>query len=357
MASGSLVRVMFAATSLVACGRVLPASPDANHDDSEVCVPESDATFCARQAGGAACEVHADLDNCGVQRQADCGACTVGLGCVVGTCKTPVCSTFNYGSTALSAFSRAGAEDGIAAATPDGQTIAILQTATPATCGAFHVVLADEVTPGSGTYMLHDATAALQTLQLFTGQEGYAVTADGLTLVARSTDGKRWSATTRSARHEVDFTAASQASFAQINAQIASTAGTFRAPVLSADGLELFYKVESSDLAERGIYASVRESTSLPFPPGTKQPSPVSDYEFPTGLSSDRLTLFVFDSFTGRVLQRASTSARFTNPNAPAPPPQLAGWDHKPVADCSKLVAMTSPGGCAGEDLILLTRQ
>jgi hypothetical protein len=56
-------------------------------------------------------------------------------------------------------------------------------------------------------------------------------------------------------------------------------------------------------------------------------------------------------------LQRTSTSAAFTNPNAPAPPPQIAGWQHKPLADCSKLIAMTSPGGCAGEDVVLLTRQ
>jgi hypothetical protein len=155
----------------------------------------------------------------------------------------------------------------------------------------------------------------------------------------------------------VDFGAASDTDFAQINAQLASTPGTFRAPVISADGLEFIYKVESTDTAQAGIYASVRASTSVPFPPGTKQPSPVADYEFPTGLSSDRLTLFLFDSFTGRVLQRDSTSHPWVNPNAPAPPPQISGWEHKPLADCSKLVAMTSPGGCAAEDVVLFTRQ
>jgi hypothetical protein len=348
----SVIALVIAATSLAACGEVLTVSPDAN--PPEVCIPESDTAFCARQA---ACEVHADLDNCGMQRQVDCGACAAGLGCVAGSCKAPVCSTFDYGSSALAALSRAAAEDSIGAATPDGQTIVILQTESPATCGSFHVMFADEVTPGSGTYMLYDATAALQALRLFTGQQGFAITADGLTLIARSTDGKRWSATARSARHQIDFAAASETQFAQLNAQLATTAGTFRAPVLSADGLELVYKVESSDLAERGIYSSVRESVSVPFPPGSKHPSPISDYEFPTGLSSDRLTLFVFESFSGRVFQRASTSGEFTNPNAPAPPPQLPGWSHTPLADCSKLIAMTSPGGCAAEDIVLLTRQ
>lgn len=347
--------LLLVATSAFACGRVV--QPDAGQSDAARCVPESDETFCARQAAGAACEMHSELDNCGAQRSADCGACAAGKGCVVGECRTPACTSFSYASSTLPAFSRAGIEDGIAATTPDGQTIVYIQTAMTATCGSFHVVLADEITPGSGSFMQNDATTALQTLQLFAGQEGFAITADGLTLVARSANSKRMLATTRSARQKVDFATPTDEDFVNINMQVASTPGTFRAPVLSADRLEIFYRVESSDTAERGIYASVRSSTSSPFPAGTKQPSPVGDYEFPTGLSSDRLTLFLFDNFTGRVLQRVSTSGPFINPSAPAPPPQVAGWEHKPLADCSKLLAITTPGGCAGEDVSLLTRQ
>jgi hypothetical protein len=69
------------------------------------------------------------------------------------------------------------------------------------------------------------------------------------------------------------------------------------------------------------------------------------------------LALFVFDNFTGRVLTRKSTSQPFTNPNAPAAPPQIPAWQHKPLANCSKILAMASPGGCANEDVVLLTRQ
>lgn len=86
-------------------------------------------------------------------------------------------------------------------------------------------------------------------------------------------------------------------------------------------------------------------------------PPPVQDYPYASGISSDRLALFLFDNFTGRVLTHKSTSLPFTNPNAPAAPPQLAGWQQTPLADCSKIVAMTSPGGCANEDVTLLTRQ
>lgn len=345
--------------ALCACGDVGVTHTDARPpvpDSPEACEPESDEAFCARQASGHACENHAGLDNCGAQRQADCGACADGMGCVVGTCQTPVCTSFAYTTAALPAFARASIEDAIAAATPDAQVLVYLQTPTGSTCGSFRVIVADEVAPGSGTYTQHDATTVLQNLQLNTGQDGHAITADGLTLIARSTDRKRWLATTRSAKQMLDFAAGDDTDFAQINAQIEGTAATFRAPVISADGLEFVYKIESGDAAQQGVYIAVRDTVSVPFPAGTKQVSPVADYEFPTGISSDRLALFMFDNFSGRVLTRTSTSQPFANPNAPAPPPQLSAWQHKPLADCKKLVAMTSPGGCAAEDVVLLTR-
>jgi hypothetical protein len=80
-------------------------------------------------------------------------------------------------------------------------------------------------------------------------------------------------------------------------------------------------------------------------------------YPIATGVSSDRLALFVFDAFAGRVLTRNSTSQPFTNPNAPGMPPVLSNWQQEPLADCKKLVAMTSIGGCQNEDVVLMTRQ
>jgi len=94
----------------------------------------------------------------------------------------------------------------------------------------------------------------------------------------------------------------------------------------------------------------------MPFPIGTKIAAAMP-YSVASAVSSDRLALFVFDAFNGRVLTRNSTSASFTNPNAPAPPPLLPNWYHKPLADCSKLIAVTSPGGCANEDIVLMTRE
>ena len=320
--------------------------------EAERCVAEDDLAFCTRI--GNACERHTEMDNCGTQRTVDCGGCTGGRGCVVGTCKAPVCTTFDYTSAPLSAFTRAGIEDSIGATTPDGQVILYIQSVS--TCGGFHLVVADETTPGSGLFTLRDVTTAFGSLGLYTGQDGHTITADGLTIITISPDGKRLLSTKRSAINLVDFGPGSTTDFDQINGQLAGGAGGFRGPAISADGLELFYSILGAAPASNGIYSSVRSSTSVSFPAGTKIEAAMP-YPIVTGVSSDRLALFVFEPFQGRVLERNSTSLPFTNPNAPGPPGLLPGWQHKPLADCSKLVAMTSPGGCHNEDIVLMTRQ
>jgi hypothetical protein len=65
---------------------------------------------------------------------------------------------------------------------------------------------------------------------------------------------------------------------------------------------------------------------SGPFSLGRRVPALTSDYEFVTGISSDRLTLFVFKGFVGNIFTRSSTNADFGNPNTPKPPPKIGGW-------------------------------
>lgn len=351
---------------LAACGSVKATPSDGGRDSGvadapsspDACVPEADTTLCMQL--GSACEAHQIADNCGTMRTVDCGACGAGQGCVLGQCKTPVCTTFAYTSNTLGAVSRASLEDSLESATPDALVIVLEQEPAGAPgCGTYRVIVADEMPPGSGTYISHDVTDTLSGDGLFIAQEGHAITADGLTLVVPTVDRKRLMSTTRSALGMTDFGTPTDTSFAAINATIAGRSGTISAPVLSADGLELIYTIggNTDTPSLNGVYDAVRTSTSQPFPAGTRMGPPVSDYSFAVGISSDRLTLFMFDSFTSRVLTRTSTSLPFTNPNNPNPPPQISGWDHKPLADCSKLIATISPGGCASEDIGVFTRQ
>jgi hypothetical protein len=338
-----------------ACGSVSETKMDASSIDTPVaCVPETDAELCTAAAG---CEQRTFTDKCGMSREVDCGTCTGGMGCVVGTCKTPLCTTFNYQVANFPNMSRSGVEDSIGGATPDAQVILYVQTAGTTGCGNYHLVVADEVTPGSGTYTQRDVSATFTTLGLFNGQDGYTITADGLTIVAMTADRKAFKATKRSAINMVDFGTASDADFVNINQQTMGNSDVFRSPTLSADGLEFWYSVLRTGAPEVPYY-SVRTSTSVPFPAPTAAPAPVSTSTTPSGISADRLALFIWDgSFQGKVFTRASTSDPFTNPNAPAAPPTLTGWAQRPIANCTKLVGMTSTGGCANEDVIVLTRQ
>jgi hypothetical protein len=348
--------VLFA---LCACGSVQGTPIDARGADA--CVPESDTEFCTKAT---ACEMHSGMDNCGVARNVDCGACTGGQGCVVGTCKTPVCGpSFTYARANYAPFTQAGIEDSMGTATPDLKTIVYIKTLAPSSCGNYHVIIADETTPG--TYTQLDATSNFTASGLWTGQEEYAITADGLTIITVTANRKQLVAVKRSAVGVIDFGAPSTTDFAAINATLPTAeAGVFFSPVLSADGLEFFYTIigyPSGD-AKNGVFQSVRSSTSVPFPAPVKMPAPIND---PTdtgqgqlsAISSDRLAVFVFYNYGNRVFTRTSTSGQFTNPNGSSPPPLIPGWDHKPLADCSKLVGMYSPGGCANEDVVLMTRQ
>jgi hypothetical protein len=344
-----------------ACGSVSENNHlDAKLDSPGACVAETDVELCT---AATACENRMFTDKCGVARTVDCGACGGGMGCVVGTCKTPVCSGTNYTSANFPNMARASIEDSIGDVTPDGQVVLYIPTvASASACGGYHLVVADEVTPGSGTYTQRDVSAAFTTLGLFNGQGSYAISADGLSITTVSSNRKQLMTTTRSAINMTDFGTASTADFDNINQQTNSNSLLFMHPVMSPDGLEFWYATYSDPNAggdgSQKIFYSVRATKTDKFPAGTAAYAPVSTYPYVASISSDRLTLFVFDGFTSRMLARSSTSGQFTNPNAPAAPPQVTGgWDHKPLADCAKLIAMYSPGGCGNEDVVVLTRQ
>ncbi len=321
------------------------------------CLAETDAQFCARL--GKSCEMFAGTDSCGAPRNANCGACATGMGCVVNVCQTPVCTTFNYQPTAFASFSITGTEEVIVAASASGQSIAYARSSPAGTCEAFSVYLADETAPDSGAYTSRDITSWITTNSIFhaTGEMG-ALSGDGLTFVGFSADQTKIESAKRSALQLIDFGTPSTADFVTINGFVAGTAGKFRAPTLSADGLELYYTINGISTAADGIYRSVRASTTVPFPAGQRDTALTTDYEYVSGISSDRLTLFLFKGFGGFAFTRLSTSADWSNPNAPATPPQIGEWDHKPFQDCRTLVATGSTaGGCNNQDIYFLYRQ
>jgi hypothetical protein len=339
---------------LCACGSVSADKKDAGVG-SEACVAQTDTELCAAMS---ACEMRTITDNCGMSRAVDCGACASGMGCVTGTCKVPECrAPFTYTTAGIPNMSRASVEDSIGAATPDASVILYVKTESTTGCGLYHLVVADEVSPGSGTYTQQDAFASFNTLGMYNGQDGYSITPNGLTIITMTADRKTLVKTTRSAKNMIDFSVADPAWFANFGALTLSNNKIFVGPTLSPDGLEFWVTTYDQQSGAYAIHFSVRADATAIFPAPTPAYAPVSTYPSVEGISADRLALIVFDNYSGRVLTRNSTSGQFTNPNAPGAPPQLPAWDQKPLAGCTKMVAMTSPGGCANEDVVLLTKQ
>jgi hypothetical protein len=137
--------------------------------------------------------------------------------------------------------------------------------------------------------------------------------------------------------------------FATLAATIAESGGAFSEPVLSADGLSLFYLlVIGTNLPV--LYESSWDSGTKTWELGTPLSGPdfvigsASQLRRPTGAASDRLTLFFFDEVAGneRAAWRETPASAFDFfvdlPNAP---------EAAPDEDCVTLYFQASSGAGA----------
>ena len=77
-------------------------------------------------------------------------------------------------------------------------------------------------------------------------------------------------------------------------------------------------------------------------------------YEWVSAVSSDGLTLFMTSEFRTHVLVRAKTTDAFGEPTSLLVPWPRTTWRAIPNADCSRIIATDTPGGCEQERLIYL---
>jgi predicted Ser/Thr protein kinase len=130
-------------------------------------------------------------------------------------------------------------------------------------------------------------------------------------------------------------------------------------PVLSNDQLTIYFTVwdrvsnpEEGPLD--GIYSSSRETTSKPFPPGVRLPGVARTFGYVTGESSDHLTLFLAGDFMTFALTRANRGDRFEGAYPGTTAARIAGWRGVPSPDCSRIYTTDTPGGCRGENIVIL---
>jgi hypothetical protein len=79
-------------------------------------------------------------------------------------------------------------------------------------------------------------------------------------------------------------------------------------------------------------------------------PGSVQGYASITGVSVDRMTLFVEIPWSTDILVRGSLQQAFGPPMVAAMPPFQA-WRSKPLNACGLLMGTCEPGGCANEQI------
>jgi hypothetical protein len=142
-----------------------------------------------------------------------------------------------------------------------------------------------------------------------------ALSPDGLRVVVRAFDGTLQEAA-RSAPGE-DFGAPAEGDFALINADAAENGATVSSPVIAPDDRTLYYLRVSPDSADYPLHVSTRSGSGA-WPVGTAvEACELKSFQgfdpVPTGVSSDGLTLFFWDSFyaTARAAFRQSAGGPF----------------------------------------------
>src|SRR5262249_6280191 len=130
---------------------------------------------------------------------------------------------------------------------------------------------------------------------------------------------------------------------AEVRALTADAPRTVHYPVLTADELTLYYRLdgpesESIGGPRNGSYAAERGDRTSAFLPGILMPGKVQQYEYITGVSPDGLSLFMTSDYETIVLVRARTTEPFGEPGLHQSPARMGGWRAIPLAGCQRIL-------------------
>src|SRR5262249_19125863 len=143
------------------------------------------------------------------------------------------------------------------------------------------------------------------------------LSATGETLIMTTADRRSF---VRSPVMEAELPPGDPAEFGDLVARLPAGI-TVEFPVISADGLTLYYfvrdpaAVPGNTRPVRCPHGSLRGDVHSPFPAGQRLLGAPSRYEYVTGVSSDGLTLFMKFEWETRVLVRPNTTEPFGWPS------------------------------------------
>jgi hypothetical protein len=125
-------------------------------------------------------------------------------------------------------------------------------------------------------------------------------------------------------------------------------------PVVAADRNTIYYRLVQNRGEDYGgadgIYMAERAA-------GTFRARRIPDartFGYPSGISSDNLSLFVSISFGTNVLVRSTTKEAFHALDHMMLFTPMLGFRNIPNADCTRVFTTVTPGGCQQEDIAFL---
>ena len=252
-------------------------------------------------------------------------------------------SGFTLGNS-LAGISLPGRQEALLGASSDGDTVLFLTGNRR--CLLDRLMLGRRRGP---KFVVDDLTADPDLAGASLDEACCALSGDGGTLVARTRDGRSFLQARLSGS---DVTSPTSGPFSALRRGLPARA-SLDAPVLSADGLTLYYRA-MLDGQSLGLYDATRADPGGRFSAGVRSGPEVQRYERVSGVSADGLTLFLTFNFETIVLSRPSVRAGFQPPRLGSPPPRLLGFRAMPVAGCGGVLTTHSPGGCEHEDIRLL---
>lgn len=317
--------------------------------------PETDADLCARLDLN--CGVAQGMDTCGLPRSVNCGGCTTA--CSPSNTCYPECAFRTPAAQGTVVTGNPTAQDVMASVSPTGEAILVVQASPFSGCGPQYSVAFSTGDPVNGYSAAVENPEFAQFFHLDWGAEqGFTYAPDVNTatpVVVGVAVGQRqflvWRAAGQPPAEEM---------MAAVNADIAQhPPGTVvDAPVMSADGLTFLYRLMAPGL-EPEVRMVDRPSLAAQFiPPGVILPNflgtPTIQY-LVTGISHDKLTLFLMDNFTTYVVERATLNRAFVNAGPGMAPLVFPGYFRvKPLPGCNQLLANQTANGCPGEEVVLV---
>jgi predicted Ser/Thr protein kinase len=130
---------------------------------------------------------------------------------------------------------------------------------------------------------------------------------------------------------------------------------SFSGPVIAHDQRAIYFVIHALSPGEKpSIHVAERRSTDVPFGTAERLRGYAQNYDFPTGITADGVSLFLTEEFGTRVLIRHAPGEIFAGPGGPALPSRLPGWRTVPLGDCSRMLTTYTPGGCHAEEIAWL---